>query len=81
MEKIDVLTLVNKNYEDPEFENTTAHHVSYSFRDQDGHLRVFWYDTDFNKVSITIAYDIQLKKDLFEEVTKRFVNFMNTKSI
>lgn len=68
-------------YEDPEFENATVHHVEYSFKDQDGHSHEFWYDTDSDKITITIAYDIWLKKGLFEEVTKRFVNIMNTKSI
>lgn len=68
-------------YEDPTFENASEHLVRYSFRDQDGHLHEFWYDTDLDNVSITIAYNIWLKKSSFEEVTKRFVNIMNTKHV
>ena len=68
-------------YADPAFEDATAHHVQYSFKDQDGHLHKFWYDTDSDKINITIAYDIWLHKGSFEEVTYRFVNTMNTKFI
>lgn len=69
------------SFSNPTYEYSTAHHIVYKFTDGENRKHKFWFDTDHNTVTITLAYDIWLKKGTYEEVTKRFVEAITTKSI
>ena len=69
------------DFSDPTFYSSTAHHIAYKFVDKENVLHKFWFDTDHDAVSITLANNIWLRSGPYKEVTKRFVDTIDSKII
>ena len=69
------------DFSDPTFYSSTAHHIAYKFVDKENVLHKFWFDTDHDAVSITLTNNIWLRSGPYKEVTKRFVDTIDSKII